>query len=226
MPPPDYTTWPTETDVIERCTSAGITPRILSVVTSALNGVIRQVAQKTRRQFVAGESGEIRYYDGSGGVELQIADEIVTLERVQILGYVGINGAIPVTAPVLIQEQTLPYTRILLYRGSAPIYAGIYLDRWPQGFSNIEVTGKFGYAATVPEDLWEAVARETAAMMIDEAQNSPRGVIVEKREGDNATKWEGATKFADASHKKFRAIVKQYARPSGQHFRRTKAPMI
>jgi hypothetical protein len=222
----DYTKWPTTTDVAERLNSAGITLRTPSRISSVVTALTRQVATATRRQFVAGSPNEIRYYDGSGTVELELPEEIITLVGVQILGYVGITGGLyPVTSPYLIQEQTLPRTRILLYQGTAPVYAGIYLSRFPQGHRNIQVTGTFGYDTSIPADLWESVADLAAAKLTSEARSSQRGVVTDKREGDVQTKWDAAGNLQDAM-REFRRCLTLYTRPMGYSLRHRKAPML
>lgn len=220
----DYTKWPIETDVTDRLTSAGITPRSVGRITSALNGVIRHVATQTRRQFVAGAPNETRYYDGSGGVELEIPDDLILLTGATILSFVGTLNPFTVTSPFLIQEQGLPRNRILLYQGSAPVSLGIFLNRWPEGYKNIGITGTFGYGATIPEDLWEDVADEAAARIIEEARSGARGFIVEKREGDNATKWQ-MDDIVPNTHRRFRKTVKSYTRPIGVRLRRQRVPI-
>jgi hypothetical protein len=221
----DYTKWPVVSDVAERLNSRGITLRTPSRIAPVLASIIRQVATVTRRQFVAGAAGEIRYYDGSGTVELELPEEIIVLVSVQILGYIGITGGLyPVTSPYLIQEQDLPRTRILLYQGTAPVYAGIYLSRFPQGHRNIQVVGTFGYDVTIPADLWEAVADLAAARLTNEARSSQRGVVVDKREGDVQTKWDATGNLQDAQ-REFRRCLTLYTRPMGYSLRHQKAPM-
>jgi len=220
----DYTKWPSEADVFEVCASAGITLRNIGRATSCLNGVIRRVGTETRRQFVAGAASETRYYDGSGGVELEIPDELISLSGAQIISFAGLINSFAVPGPFLIQEQSLSRNRILMYQGSAPASLGIFLSRWPQGYKNIAITGQFGYGATIPEDLWEAVAEEAAAILIEEARTGMRGVVTEKREGDNMTKWDGGTNTQEM-HRRFRRALKAYARPLGQRLRRQRVPI-
>lgn len=220
----DYTKWPNEADVAERCQSAGIVLRSQGRITSALNGVIRSIATQTRRQFVPGAAGETRYYDGSGGVELEIPDEIITLTGATILSVVGVLLPFVVTSPYLIQEQTLARNRILLYQGTAPIFAGTYLNQWPQGYKNCGITGTFGYEATIPADLWDAVCGQAAAALVTEARSGARGLITEKREGDNMTKWQ-IDDIAGEWRKEFRRAVKFYTRPLGQRIRRQRSPI-
>jgi hypothetical protein len=221
----DYTAWPTISDVAERLISAGITLRTPSRISAPLTALIRQVATVTRRQFVAGAAHEVRFYDGFGTAELELPEEIIVLDSVQILGYVGLQGAFMVSSPYLVQEQGLPHTRILLYQGTAPFYGGVYLNRFPEGSRNIQVTGTFGYGATIPADLWEAVADLAAAKLTLEARSSQRGIVVDKREGDVQTKWDPSGNLQEAQ-REFRRCLKLYTRPMGYSLRHRKAPMI
>lgn len=222
---PDYTKWPLGLDVQNRLESAGVTVRDKSRIQDVIKAVAQKVTHQTRRQFIADTVASARLYDGSGTVEMEI-DEFVSLSSMQILGYVGVASAITVTSPVVCQDQTLPQTRVLLFSGTTPIYAGIYIDKWPEGYRNIQATCIWGYAATIPADLWESVAEQSAKLVAIEAQNSPRGVITEMREGDVMQKFAIAGVDSPLWDKGLREAIHDYTRPAGKRLRRLRAPMI
>jgi hypothetical protein len=222
---PDYTKWPIGGDVLSRLASAGITPRDVQRIPDIVTAVAKKVTHQTRRQFIADTVASARLYDGSGTVEIEI-DEFISLSSMQILGYVGVASAITVTSPVVCQDQDLPQTRVLLFSGTTPIYAGIYIDKWPEGYRNIQATCVWGYAATIPADLWEAVAEQSAKLVAIESQSSARGVITELREGDVLQKFAVAGVDSPLWDKGLREAIKDYTRPLGRRLRRLRAPMI
>lgn len=222
---PDYTQWPLQTDIVTRLTSAGITPRDPTRAVDIVAAVAQQVTHRTRRQFIADSVASARLYDGSGTVE-QETDEFISLSSMQILGYVGIASAITVTSPVVVHDQTLPQNRVLLYTGTTPIYAGIYIDKWPEGYRNIQATAIWGYAAAIPADLWEAVAGQTAALMAMEAQSTQSGTATEKRQGDVMAKYAVAGLDSPLWQPALKQAVRDYTRPAGKRLRKLHAPMI
>ena len=163
--------WPTVPDVERRLSAAGITLRLSGAERSArftevIGEVVEEVERETRRRFVADASDTTKRFDGRGSCELPI-DEMVSLTSVKALGPTGaVLHTYDADAAGLKYEgpgkpQGALYTR---YDG-----AQMYSRAFPLGRQNIEVTGKFGYAATIPEDLLDAVADECADRLTREA---------------------------------------------------------
>jgi hypothetical protein len=203
----DYSAWPTPADVLQRLSNAGITLRgdaDANYVQRALDDVTDEAGREAGRQFVADASDTTRLYDGRGLPEIEV-DDLVSLTSVSLSG-LGADGTTLPNA-TLVFEQGKPRNRLVLDAGALPstslagggfypggpladgVGAGVWgalsaLPRvFPAGRQNVSVTGRFGYAATVPVDLWRAVCGEAAARLAAEAVTSGQGRIVQIRDG-------------------------------------------
>ena len=171
----DYTIWPTVTDVTATLSAANITLGAgvsADMKTRALNAAISKITQKTGREFLATAS-VTRNYDGNGTGEI-IIDDYVSISDVSFY-------ALPMQPAVAIanfyQVTNAPYAknRIQIYQGPANSPIG-YFGRFPQGRSNIAVTGIFGWAS-IPAEIWEAVCQEAAGRLADQARMTAQGIF-------------------------------------------------
>ena len=180
-----YTALPTATEVYAFLAGANITPG-LAQTADAVGGLIgaayRKVQRETGVQWLAGTAGEVRSFDGSGTGELKV-DPFVTVTAVQFLIYPQATG-VEVTGFKEVQRMgDMPKTRIQIFQGPSYAVAG-YIDRFPQGRSNVNVTGTWGYAPTVPEDVFMAIVKQSAADIAALSAASAQGRVVDWREGD------------------------------------------
>jgi hypothetical protein len=157
-----YTAWPDASAVIEMLAAANITlPGTVTgdVIQLHIDSAAASMQQETHRQFVPGTAGETRYFDGSGNAMMEI-DEFITITAVEFLWFPLVAGVNLANFSV-ISKKTFPNTKIYIYQGAAnATYA--YIHTFPKGRNNIKITGTWGYAATIPQDVWKAVAAKAA----------------------------------------------------------------
>jgi len=228
--PNNYTIWPTITDVQYRLTAAGVTLRLppgnrTDAVTQA---VLAEVTRRTQRQFVPGPQGETRYYDGTGTPE-QEADEMTLLSSVSVIGLDTAAGFLLDDA-ALTYEQGRPQTRITVARGSVTALAGMaalpYRWLFPAGRQNIAVTGQFGYAPTIPADLWDGACGEMALRLTREAIFTPAGRLNFDKAGDEEKRFALSPAEATGWHSLFEQMVRLYTRPQGRRLRNLRNRMV
>ena len=227
---PDYTHWFTDEDILTALDATGVTPRTLKRVESVREAVIQQIGFKTLRQFVAGPQGEVRTYDGNGTPLCEV-DEMISLSNVTVLGMQNQPGY-PLENVTLVYEQGKPYTRLQLAQGSLPAFApaGVwqpYMAIFPAGRQNVLVTGQYGFAATIPADVWNAGLEQCAAMLTRETFFAVGGAVSEKRQGDTMTQF----KLPDVSNPagwttEFARVLRDYRRPQGRRLRNLRQRMI
>ena len=232
---PSYADWPLEADVQLLLDSCGVTTRLsagnfTTRVTRIRGQVSGQVARRTHRQFVADSSDTQRYYDGSGGAELEV-DEMVSLTSVQVIGLQSDPGY-TIDNALLCTAQAIPNTRIIVAQGSLPAYATNaaflpYRTIFPVGRQNILVTGKFGFASTIPVDLWEAACGEMAYLLSQEVVFTPSGRVSEERiEGAVTNKYQLDGADLTQWHRNFTQALQDYRRPAGRKLRSLTNRMI
>lgn len=224
---PDYTAWPTPADIDITLDACAVTLRpegwdATTLTERHLAAVTAEVGRLTRRQFVADASDTTRTYDGSGTAE-QDVDEMVSLTSVTVVGSDG-DTSYAMSGVALVSEQGLPASRLVVDSGSSP---GVSLDDvFPSGRQNLRVTGKFGYAPSIPPDLWEAVAGEVAHRLACEVGWRPTGRVKARQVGDARTDYQHEPPSATGWHERYLAAVRQYERPTGRRARRLRPPMV
>jgi len=246
---PDYTDWPSANDIDAILATAGysLTPALSARVPALLLAVEREVARHTVRQFKADGADTTRRFDGSGTAELEI-DEIVSLTRVAIVGGFGIPGY-DLSNVQLVQEAGKPITRLITVRGTlsayitsagsdgSPASAASPSLYWvfPSGRQNIEVTGRFGYGATIPEALWDAVAHEVAYRLIRPAvfgggrvaSGDAAGLqLIEEQFGDERRRYKQFDHADLGWHELFVEQCGLFKRPQGRRLRKLRGEML
>lgn len=229
---PDYTDWPIEADAQLLLTSCAVTTRLTSdEFTERFNRlraqVVGRILRRTHRQFVA--SDESRYYDGTGAAEQEV-DEMVSLTSVQVIGLQSDPGY-TLDNVLLVSEQAIAKTRIIVAQGSLPAYAtnAVFLPYrtiFPVGRQNLLVTGTFGFAASIPEDLWEGACCEMMYLMSQEVLFRPIGRVKEQKTGDNTTIYILDSAAVTRWHDSFLQALKDYKRPPGRRLRMQNSRMI
>lgn len=228
----DLTKWPSVSDVWGFLQSAGITPRVEQAsarVESMISAVPAEVFRATQRQFVADTVDETRYYDGTGTADMEI-DEVISITSIYFVGYQADPGYAATDYEIVV-EQGRPQTQVVRSTGSVPAFgpAAVYspLQRiFPAGRQNIAVTGRFGYAATVPADLWDAVCAEMAFRLTQEALFTQSGRLSEYTEGQQKEKYELSSADFLRWHSEFLRMMKIYRRPAGRRLRNMAPKMI
>lgn len=232
---PSSDAWPTAADVEAVLADAGVTLRSSERVQSVLDAVIAEVAQRTQRQFAPDTEDTTRYYNGSGTAQLEV-DEILELTSVTVIG-VQSDPGYTLADVQIVSQQERPQTLLVVGRGNLPAIGPTAYPRFfPAGRLNIAVTGRYGYAETIPADLWEAVCGEAAARVANEAIFRPGGRLQSYKDGEvDETYHLGVTATSEAGleptvglgwHRRFEAAIRRYKRPVGRKLRRLVAPMV
>jgi hypothetical protein len=220
------TAWFTIADVEEVVAAAGL--ELSDSVTDdyiqlKINAVVQEIGRRTRRQFVADEEDTTHYFDGSGTGLLEI-DEMISLTSVEFIGFSNTPPLMEVDGVYLADDTVFPRNRLLIRQGSPFWY---WANRFPQGRRNIAVTGIFGFASSIPLDLWSAGAEEVASRLGAEGQFTQAGRLSEWAEADVREKYDIKT-ITEALpwHKHFEDAVTGYTRPAGRVFRALRRTMV
>jgi hypothetical protein len=216
---PTYTAWPTVADVQQLLDACAIDLRLAAedqsaYITRKIASVVDETGKRTKRQFLAGATGEERRYDGTGLPELHV-DEMLDLEGVSVLSYDG-DSESAIDSMELCEDQYQANTRIVSRTG--------YI--FPAGRRNILVTGQFGYASEIPKDLWEAVAQETAFRLASEVGYRPIGRVAELKVGDSTTKYRDDKPWMTGWNQSYKAALQRYRRRGGMRSARLSPPMV
>ena len=221
------TAWPVLSDVTAIAVGMGVTigsaPSTV-VQQQVLDSVIEWMEVRTRRDFIT--ATENRYFDGNGTGSIEV-DEFITVNSVAIVGWFGNTNGLALTSPVASVRSNYPNTRIRIYRGSVPAWYQYWVDRFPEGRENIEVNALWGYNTTIPAPVWQAVAYQAAALIINYKLFKSDGYLIKWQEEDvtEVRNYMDPFKYFD-SGMTFKAIVKEYKRPSGVRLRRQTKPLL
>jgi len=228
----NYNAFPTAQDVLARLSAAGIILRdgaLAARMPTVIQDVVDEVTRRTLRQFVADTSDTTRTYDGSGSSEQEV-DEMVSLTSVTVLGMQS-NPGYPLSNPQFIVEQNKPRTRIVIGVGSVPAWTseGVWMpfrSIFPAGRQNILITGRFGFAPTIPGDLWAGICGEMAHRLAKEAIFNADGRVTNWKGGDESFALAINDPDALGWHTTFEDRVNFYKRPSGRRLRRLRPGMV
>jgi hypothetical protein len=153
------------------CTTAAVTQQIPSVsldtlgnitaqtvaLTAAVSAATSEVDALCRRTFEPPAQAETRRFDGTGGL-LQRVTDLVRLDAVVVDGAIsGFAVAYPLDGP--------PY--LWIATGA----------RIPPGTANVVVTGLWGYATAVPDDVSRAAASLAAVEILGRLQADRSGGV-------------------------------------------------
>lgn len=180
---PDSNGMPTVADCLQKIDLTAqdelVSAALIEDIQTILDGVIAHFQSPftpqgdggTGRRFVPIEA--TRVYSGNGRSEMQVAD--IVPESVVVVKAFG-----QVLDDVLVKEVEEGQGWNILYR---PVSTGIATGYWfgnglyggygpnpifPDGINNIEVTTTWGYAATAPKDVYEAIRCEVCRQTLIE----------------------------------------------------------
>lgn len=230
----DYTTWPQEADILRRLATVAVTPRLegddlTTHIAEVREAVAKEVHRVTLRQFVKGAQ-EVRYYDGTGTPLLEV-DEYVNFISATVIGLQAAPGYVLANC-YEVKEQGKPKTRIELSRGSIPAWMseGViapYVAIFPAGRQNIQINAEFGFADTIPADLWSDVCGEMAYRLAQEVVFRPVGRVSLQRSDTTEVRYELAEPIVTGWHERYLyAIRTKYKRPMGRRLRNLRNRMI
>ena len=185
--PIDLSRWPQPSDVEDVLNAAGLWPTSIAAQTAAaveigiaIPSAVANFERKTGWvPFLSGAADETRLFDAT--------DErgLLHLEA----------GIVAVTSVLVAGESYVPNVNCWLRQSNAPAHKYPYDQiQFPQGISavhpgmypnQIAVTGRWGYCAVLPADVWDAVRQGAAAMTALRLTPISEGVIRTNTE-DNA----------------------------------------
>ena len=179
-------------DELENLALVEVAETYVSQAEKYIEAMSNQVALMTNREWLSDpvDYPTTRYFDGNGSAHLRIG-EAVAVETVEIGEDYGENFE-EVTDYI-----THPYN-------SSPITKLIRKDNcWDRGIKNIKVTGAFGYATEVPEDIKFAVATFVAGII--RYQTNQEGEIESEKIGNYSVTYK--TEEEKDDYKKAMSIV-------------------
>lgn len=130
----------------------------------AIDAAVGDFEHKTQRQFVPGCVGEVRYYDGSNTGELVI-DEYIDVSAVEIMAIPNYGSGSQAVEVYQVRTNGKPSTKLQIFQGPSNYPA--FFTVFPQGRSNIKVTGQFGYAATIPAEVYQAMLKSAGTTIVN-----------------------------------------------------------
>lgn len=163
-------------------------PSPLSSLTDFINAVKAFIDKYTGRVFEAGNSEE-RSYDGDGSNTLLI-DDATAITAVKIYDDTGNLLFTLVSGDYKLYPENKSYSNKITLR------LGAQVASFQRGHQNIKVTGTFGLAATVPDDVAFAATQLVAAIVEDNYINAT-GDIKQESLGEYSVTYQSVKKAAD-----------------------------
>lgn len=218
---------PTVTDISAVATAMGVTigTHISNVVQqNVLDAVITNFKNRTHRTFVP--VSETRYFDGNNSGMIEV-DDFVTLSTVELVGWYGITNALTLSNYAAVERSGYPINRIQIYKGSIPSLPSMWIDRFPAGRSNVKITALWGFASTVPDDVWQAIVYQASGIVINMSLFKTQGYLIKWQEADvsEVRNYMDPFKFF-SSVMDYKGTIKLYKRPSGLIFRKQAKPLV
>lgn len=226
--PPDYTAWPTGEDVIRYLTMYGLEPSTMIEGDPTLEAIVgasnRMITQQTKREFIESTS-ELRRFDGSGVAEQEI-DDYTNVTKVEVKQWGAVSG-LDITEYVEQERKHYPKTRIYLRQGVRPSWGNYFLDRFPEGYANVEVTATWGYGSTIPEDIWLAVCLKSCSLVADAVGLEKQGRVLNYKEGDVSETYYPRPPSAAAGWDQFiQTAIDLHRRPLARHVRKWRPKIL
>jgi hypothetical protein len=221
----DYSSWPVAADVTALLASANITPGAgltADLIALRLASATQEITQRTHRQFLP--STETRNFDGSGSGEMLVDEYVgVTAITLYLVPSVGVTD---VTQFVEVERSTYPKTRLQIYQGPSNAPYG-WFTYFPQGRSNVGVTATWGYGATIPPDVWQAVLYKSAADCAEANRMTDRGLLTSVRDDDQTEQYKADSIGQSAGWlAAFESACERYKRPLRQFIGRKRPPLL
>jgi hypothetical protein len=167
-----------------------------SKVQQFINAVTAYIERYTGRKFSVDSSASTRTYDGDGTNEIYI-DDAFEITKVEVSYGFG-SDFTEITDYYTYPSNTKPITKIILP----------YNYFW-QGNQNVKVTAKWGYGASVPEDLSFAATVMVAGII--NSSNQHEGEVQSETIGRYSVTYKtGSNQAHDFSNAK--DILKMYKR--------------
>ena len=223
----DYTAWPLAADVVTMLASANITPSAgitTDIKTLAINEAVTKLVQKTGREFLPTSAGTIRYYNGSGNGKMFI-DDYITITAIEFF-QVPSSGTVSISNWVEVSNSPYAKSEIQILQGPSNMSVG-WWTYFPQGRSNIKVTGTFGYGTSIPGAVWSAVLGLAAANIADRMRLSSNGMLTGVKDLDqDFTFSDKQISMVSGWSSAFDEACKEFKRPLRQFLAKSKPQLI
>ena len=140
------------------------------------------VSLETNREWLADSTASDRYYTGNGYQSLEV-DEFIEVSNVYTGDAFG--------------EDFVEKTSYITYPYNTTVKDTIILqgDFFPALVKSVKITAKWGYSATVPEDIKTAVMILVTGILLDQSNQS--GEIKSEKIGNYSVAYETQTKDND-----------------------------
>ncbi len=222
-----HTSWPTLTDVSSIASAMNVTlttAQGTAIQQSFLDSVINNFTTKTRRTWLT--VTEDRFYDGNDTGEIEV-NEFITLNSIDIVGWFGITSGLTILSPINVVRPTYPNTRIQVYRGSTPALYRVWLDRFVVGRGNIKINALWGYATTIPDDVWLGVALQAAGLLVNLSLFKTSGFLIKwsEEEVTEVRNYQDPFKFM-GNGMSYKGLIELYKAPSAYRFRKMGRAMV
>jgi hypothetical protein len=154
-----------------------------------------------------------------------VVSDYRSISAIQFYLTAGI-GAVSLAQWQEVSVDAGPKNRIHIFAGPAFASAGYY-NNFPEGRSNVAITATWGYADSIPQDVWNSVAEAAAADIVDGLKITNGGVQTSIKDDDvtlsfsqemlsNLSRW-GAN---------FEGVCKRYTRDLGTFMARKREHLI
>lgn len=158
---------------LQNYTGLTIDAGIETFFNTVVSGVAKYIKKVTGRNFVIPDpdNDEVRYYDGNDGTKIAI-DDLRSFTSLVVDGETLVEDEDFILYPLNAEADGVPYERIELIQPATRINSSSRVISnapyiFEKGQGNIVVTGKFGYADEVPDDI-KLVAMKLCAGIIKE----------------------------------------------------------
>lgn len=177
------TTYPSASDLQTYLTEIGVTATISTATKeNALSDAVEWAEGLTGRVFITSDSSETRKYDVEGPQNGYVICEIQDANTITAVS-IGTGSALTLNT----DYELLPVNP----RSGWP-YTGIrFLTESPYGNRNVNVTGKFGWAA-VPGAVKQAIMQYAAGTISAGINAGSGGAAVRRKIGDREVQYSGS----------------------------------
>lgn len=229
MAAPDYSAWPVVSDVFDLLASANIVPTLSStsqVAQMYIDSASQGFEQATKREFIAGDPDTpvTRYFDGTG-TGVMFVDAYRSISQISFV-LTPLQGVVQPLSAFEFEAAQYPKTRIQILQGPTNVSYG-WWTYFPQGRSNVEITGVWGYADTIPAPVWMAVLMKAAANIADANRAKAGGLVTSIKDDDTGLTYSDKQIAEIAGWKSaYDDAVRLYRRPLRDYLRRSTRPLI
>lgn len=187
---------------------------IAPLLDDAMSGAVAEFERRVQRRMLADTSPSARTFDPpDNGDEIRI-DDLASTPSIAYqpagnaaIPYVSLTDywLLPQNAPSMSPPE--PYTRIRFRRAwVSPL--------WPSDANSIQITGRWGYGASISPDVWNALLAQGALSLYPQLSQETFGGVSSWTRSGNTESYgvDPLGKLRDAWEKKYEKTVTMYRR--------------